>query len=153
MLRTPAPAESQTVASAGRTVAFGVYGHSSGAPVVLFPGTPGSRFAGRMCQDWAEDAGCRLIVPDRPGFGGSPFQPGRRLVDHAGDVAAICEHLGIKQFAALGISGGTPFVLACASLMPERVTAGAIVSGFFGLDTLVDPSAYAEEQRDDTGVV
>jgi pimeloyl-ACP methyl ester carboxylesterase len=53
----------------------------------------------------------------------------RRVADVAEDVVAIAEALEIDRFAVLGRSGGGPHALACAALLPERVTrVGALVS-------------------------
>jgi pimeloyl-ACP methyl ester carboxylesterase len=66
---------------------------------------------------------------DRPGYGGSGPDGGRRVASAAADVAAIADALGIGRFAVLGHSGGGPHALACAALLPERVIAAVSVSG------------------------
>ncbi|MFN8623642.1 MAG: alpha/beta hydrolase [Chloroflexota bacterium] len=71
----------------------------------------------------AADSGIRLVTYARPAYGGSTPQPGRRVADAAADVAAIVEALGIHRFAVMGASGGGPHALACAALLPDRVTA------------------------------
>jgi len=43
-------------------------------------------------------------------------------------VAAIADALGLGRFAVLGHSGGGPHALACAALLPARVTAAVSVS-------------------------
>lgn len=129
----------------GRKVGYGQYGDPHGTPVVLLHGTPGSRFIGRIADRWAREAGARVIAPDRPGCGLSTPQEGRNFVDHAEDVAAICDELEIGNYSVIGISGGTPYVLACAATHPDRVTAGAIVSGFFGIDPPVDVNDFTQE--------
>jgi pimeloyl-ACP methyl ester carboxylesterase len=73
--------------------------------------------------------GVRLISFDRPGYGGSERQRGRRVADVAWDVKAIADELGLEKFAVIGRSGGGPHALACAALLPERITrAGVLVS-------------------------
>jgi pimeloyl-ACP methyl ester carboxylesterase len=53
----------------------------------------------------------------------------RTVADVACDVEAIADVLGLERFAVLGRSGGGPHALACAAVLPERVTrAGALVS-------------------------
>ena len=53
----------------------------------------------------------------------------RLVADAADDVRAIADHLGIDRFGVLGRSGGGPHALACAALLPDRVTrACALVS-------------------------
>jgi pimeloyl-ACP methyl ester carboxylesterase len=53
----------------------------------------------------------------------------RTVADFADDAAAVCDHLGIGEFATLGWSAGGPFALACAARLPERVTRVATLEG------------------------
>src|SRR5882724_7207697 len=46
--------------------------------------------------------GIRWISHDRPGYGGSTPQAGRRIGSVAADVTAIADALGIESFAVLG---------------------------------------------------
>jgi pimeloyl-ACP methyl ester carboxylesterase len=73
--------------------------------------------------------GTRLITYDRPGYGGSDRQPGRRVADVVQDVAAVADALGLERFAVAGRSGGAPHALACAALLPDRVTRAAALVG------------------------
>jgi pimeloyl-ACP methyl ester carboxylesterase len=113
----------------GRQLAVRVSDNPAGLPVVYLHGTPGSRVGpfprGRVLYE----LGVRLISFDRPGYGGSDRQPGRRVASVARDVEAIADHLGLDTFAVVGRSGGGPHALACAALLPDRVTrAGVLVS-------------------------
>jgi pimeloyl-ACP methyl ester carboxylesterase len=73
--------------------------------------------------------GVRLITFDRPGYGHSDRLKSRQVADVVPDVEAIADELEVKQFAVLGRSGGGPHALACAALLPDRVTrAGVLVS-------------------------
>jgi pimeloyl-ACP methyl ester carboxylesterase len=47
---------------------------------------------------------------------------------------ALADALGIARFAAAGISGGAPYVAACAFRIPDRLTVAAIVSGLGPID-------------------
>jgi pimeloyl-ACP methyl ester carboxylesterase len=76
----------------------------------------------------AEANGLRWVSYDRPGYGFSGPDEGRRIASAAADVAAIADALGIGRFAVLGHSGGGPHALACAALLPERVIAAVSVS-------------------------
>ena len=61
---------------------------------------------------------------DRPGYGLSAPQPGRTIAGWVPEALAVADHLGIGQFAAVGISTGGAFALALAALAalaPERV--------------------------------
>jgi pimeloyl-ACP methyl ester carboxylesterase len=71
----------------------------------------------------------RLITTDRPGYGGSTFQPNRRLLDWPGDIAQLADALGIGSFTVMGHSGGGPHALACAFALPDRITNAAALSG------------------------
>ncbi len=45
----------------------------------------------------------RLIVPDRPGYGASAWQPRHTFKSWASDVTELADHLGLEHFAVLGI--------------------------------------------------
>jgi pimeloyl-ACP methyl ester carboxylesterase len=115
----------------GRTLTFDEYGTADGFPVVYMHGTPGARIEWLMfgTDDMACAANVRLIVPDRPGIGLSQFQPERKISGWPDDVRQLADHLGLERFAVLGISGGCPYVLACAVRMPERIASVGVVSG------------------------
>jgi len=114
----------------GRTVAYEEIGHSMGAPVFDLHGTPGCRLSGRHPDpSRVSAAGLRVVSYDRPGYGRSTRQSGRRVVDCVGDVAAIADDLGIERFVVRGGSGGGPHALAVAARLPDRVTRVACVVG------------------------
>jgi pimeloyl-ACP methyl ester carboxylesterase len=120
----------QTVKAAdGRRLATAVFGDPAGRPVFLLHGTPGSRIGPRPRSAILHRLGVRLICFDRPGYGGSDRQPGRRVCDAAADVSAIADDFGLERFAVVGRSGGGPHALACAALLAERVTKVAVLVG------------------------
>jgi len=127
-----------TVLPDGRDLGWLELGDASGMPLFVFHGTPGSRLHMTTADSPARAAGVRLVCPDRPGYGLSTFQPGRRLVDWPGDVGHLADHLGIDRFAVMGISGGGPHSAVCAALLGGRVTSAAIVSG---VGPLADPAS------------
>jgi pimeloyl-ACP methyl ester carboxylesterase len=51
----------------------------------------------------------------------------RLVADVAADVLAIANHLEIERFAVIGRSGGGPHALACAAMLPDRVTRAAVL--------------------------
>jgi pimeloyl-ACP methyl ester carboxylesterase len=118
-----------TTTSDGRTLTYAEWGDRSGPPVFSLHGTPGSRLSRHPNEDVYRSAGVRAITYDRAGYGGSSRHTGRSVADVAGDVATIADALGLDRFAITGGSGGGPHALACASLMPERVTRCASVVG------------------------
>jgi pimeloyl-ACP methyl ester carboxylesterase len=123
--------EGQCVGLPGGGVAcFAEYGDPAGRPLLFFHGWPSSRLQGRLCDRAARELGWRVISPDRPGVGGSPFQPGRRLGDAVPWAAGLLDALGIGEpVALLGFSGGAPYVYALLHGIPERVGAATVVSG------------------------
>ena len=118
----------------GRVLAYAEYGDPRGKPVFFFHGTPGSRYF-HPPDEITKKMGVRLITSDRPGYGQSSFQPGRRILDWPENIAQLADALGIDKFAAAGHSGGGPYVSACTYALPDRVTAAAILSGAGPLDT------------------
>ena len=71
----------------------------------------------------------RVVAIDRPGFGRSTFQPSRRFTDAPRDVAELADRLAIGRFAVMGVSGGSPYALACADSLADRVHRVGIVAG------------------------
>jgi pimeloyl-ACP methyl ester carboxylesterase len=71
----------------------------------------------------------RLVSYGRPGYGGSSPLPGRDVASAAADVAQVADALGIDRFAVMGASGGGPHALACAALLPDRVTGVVCLAG------------------------
>jgi pimeloyl-ACP methyl ester carboxylesterase len=125
----------QTVAAAdGRTLTIAEWGDPDGFPVFLLHGTPGSRFGGQGDASAYTDVGARVIIYDRPGYGGSDRFRGRRGVDSVADVSAIADSLGIERFAVSGASWGGPHSLAVAARLRERVTRAACVAGVAPFD-------------------
>lgn len=115
----------------GRILAFQQIGAPDGVPVLYFHGSPSSGSEWRLFGTADDIAACgvRLIAADRPGSGGSSFQPGRAILDWPADVVAVASHFCLDHFAVLGYSGGGPYALACALRIPERLTACVSVSG------------------------
>lgn len=111
----------------GRTVAWTRTGE--GTPLLRLPGTPGSRWSIRARRSlWAE-RDLQVITTERPGFGRSTRLRGRGFQEHADDLAAILDHLGLDRVYLTGGSGGGPHVLAFAARHPDRLIAATITVG------------------------
>ncbi len=119
----------------GRRLAYAEYGDREGAPILYFHGVPGSRLDGEPFDAAYRELGIRVVAVDRPGFGGSSYARGRRLLDWPADVAALADSLGLESFAVAGYSSGGKYALACAHSIPERVEVAAVVAGVGPPDT------------------
>lgn len=105
---------------AGGTTRRAVYWHG-GTPNLGAPPEPLFELGDRL--------GIRWLGHDRPGYGDSTRWPGRTVASVAPDVATVADALGVEAFATMGHSGGGPHALACAALLPGRITAAVAISG------------------------
>jgi pimeloyl-ACP methyl ester carboxylesterase len=112
----------------GRTLAYAEHGDAGGAPVLFFHGLPGSRLTRHPNESVASRTGVRLFTFDRPGYGHSTAQPGRRIVDWAGDVEELAADAGLERFAVVAWSGGAPYALAVARALRNRVERVVLVA-------------------------
>lgn len=101
---------------------------SAGYPVLVHPGTPGSRHLFLPNVEAAAERGLRLISWDRPGYGDTPGAPARRIANGAAEATEVAAALGLMRFATWGFSGGGGFALACAALLPETVSAAVVIA-------------------------
>jgi pimeloyl-ACP methyl ester carboxylesterase len=131
----------------GRVLGYAEYGDPSGRPVLFFHGFPGSRLEAVCLDTPARTVGIRLIAPDRPGFGLSDPKPGRLFSDWPEDVIQLTAHLRIYDFGILGTSGGSPYVVACAERIAERLTTAGIVSGMSPLHSETVRLSMRSDQR------
>jgi pimeloyl-ACP methyl ester carboxylesterase/AcrR family transcriptional regulator len=106
----------------GRRLAYTEWGSRDGAPIIHLHGTPGSRFEHEAAEELYRSLGVRMITPDRPGYGLSDPQPHRRLVDWPADLVELADSLHLQRFGMISLSGGGIYALACAALIPERIT-------------------------------
>ncbi|VUC38217.1 unnamed protein product [Clonostachys rosea] len=123
----------------GRTLSYATYGStlasSTHIPIFYFHGFPSSRIEGALWDDTAKSLDVPLIAIDRPGMGYSTLQHNRNLLNWPDNVLALANHLEVKEFAVLGVSGGGPYALACLSAIPEeRLKIGATVCGVYPLN-------------------
>jgi pimeloyl-ACP methyl ester carboxylesterase len=133
----------------GRTVGYATWGDPEGTPVFVGHGTPGSRldrYPGLDDPEWVRRRRVRFVGVDRPGYGYSDPWPEASLLECAGDFVRVADDLGLGRFAALGVSGGAPYVIALGALAPERVVRVAVVSGAdVGMDEEETPEELAAE--------
>ena len=78
---------------------------------------------------YAEQQKIRLIGTDRPGIGSSTQHQYDTVSAFAADLRTIADTLGLDTMEVIGLSGGGPYALACAALMPDRVIAAGVIGG------------------------
>jgi len=104
-------------------------GHPGALTLLWHHGSPQT---GALLEPLIAAAGSRdirLVSYGRPGYGGSSPDPGRSVASAAADVRELADALGIDRFAVMGASGGGPHALACAALLPGRVTGVVCLAG------------------------
>ncbi len=97
--------------------------HGRGEPVVLLHAFP---LNGRMWEPQvpALEGDYRLVLPDYPGFGQSPYSPAQPDVRYyAEGVLELLDRLGLEKVVLGGLSMGGYVAFECLRLFPERVSA------------------------------
>ncbi len=114
----------------GRLLGYAEFGVPSGRPMLWFHGTPGAKEQIHPeTRELARAHEIRLVAVERPGIGESTAHLYGAVIEFARDIEVLADALGIDRFSAVGLSGGGPYVLACAHELPERITAGAVLGG------------------------
>jgi pimeloyl-ACP methyl ester carboxylesterase len=131
--------ETRTISvGSGRELCVELAGEPDGKPILVHTGEPMSR---RLYGGWiadAENKGIRLIGYDRPGYGGSTARPGYTVASVAQDARVIAEALGHDRIGIWGLSGGGPYALGCAALLPDIAVAVATAASLapYGVEDL-----------------
>jgi pimeloyl-ACP methyl ester carboxylesterase len=104
----------------GRKLGYAFYGSSSShAPTIIFiHGSGDNRLSAGFFHSAASELSLRIISVDRPGYGLSSTRLGGKVLNFAQDVAHLTSSLDIQQYGLIGVSGGGPFTLACAHVLP-----------------------------------
>lgn len=128
---TPPLRERRVDVREGRQLGVAEFGSTvATATVVWFHGTPGARRQiPQPARRFAADNGVRVIGIDRPGVGWSTPHLYDNLLDFTDDLAVALERLDVDRFSAVGLSGGSPYALACANAFGDRVPSVGILSG------------------------
>jgi pimeloyl-ACP methyl ester carboxylesterase len=126
----PFPRDFTVRLSDGRSIGIVSVGRDDGFPIIHCHGSNSSRLEVELLAAQASLEEVRLLGLDRPGIGRSDPKPGSRLLDWPDDVVEVADHLGIERFAVEGLSAGGPYALACASKIPQRLTACGLISTF-----------------------
>jgi pimeloyl-ACP methyl ester carboxylesterase len=126
----------------GRRLCWHEFGDPNGSPVIFTAGTPVSGLGGASYDQAARTAGVRWVSPDKPGYGGSDYQPKRSLTGWGDDLAALAGYLGMDRFALAGESGGRPYTLAAALKLGGRVRVAVLIAS----GGTMDPAERASQQ-------
>lgn len=144
----------------GRRAGYRLVGADARPTLLYLHGTPSSRAeVGDYQPGLLEERGVCAVAVDRPGYGATDPLDDLDLLARTKDAVAVAGHLGMAQFAVQGTSGGGPYALACAALMPDRVqaviltSAGGRISEEGGLDGMPESIAegWRQEWRDPGG--
>jgi len=112
----------------GRALAYTIYGDPAGVPLFLLHGTPGSRLWFLDDDTIAKELGIRLIATDRPGYGRSDSKVNRTLKDYTRDIQELADHLEIRSFSVLGVSGGGAYAVEKESCLTQMIRQCSLVS-------------------------
>lgn len=94
-----------------------------GIPILYFHGNGAGNDAAIMLEKKLIDDGFRLIVPNRPGYYGTPLQFGR-MHDHCADLAhGVLDQLHVERVVVIGTSGGGPAACRFAARFPQNTSA------------------------------
>jgi pimeloyl-ACP methyl ester carboxylesterase len=145
MIAMTLPETSEITTADGSVLLYCLYGPQDGFPVLWHGGTPSSRWKWPELAAAMRESKLRILVYDRPGYGGSTRRPGRVVADAVDDVRTLADAHGWRRFAIFGGSGGGPHALACAALLAGRVTRCAVLSG-------VKPAEPGKPDRDESTV-
>ena len=126
--------EFDTMLPDGRTLHCYDTGPAGGTPVLWQHGTPNIGTPPEPLMRTATRLGLRWVSFDRPAYGGSTRHEGRTVGSVAADAAALADALELESFAVMGHSGGGPHGLACAAVLPDRVSAVVSVAGLAPFD-------------------
>lgn len=114
----------------GRSLGVAEFGPPDGRAIFWFHGTPGARRqVPPAARRLARSENLRVIGVERPGIGKSTSHLYGSIAEWADDVDELADALGVGEFGLAGLSGGGPYVLACAHAFPDRVIAAAVLGG------------------------
>lgn len=108
----------------GRVLHYADTGEAGWRPVLYIGGTGTSARAMLMTgylETLRRQLHLRMISVERNGFGNTAFDPAWTLNDYAADVRTVLDHLAVKRFALVAISGGGPYAAHVAAAMPNRI--------------------------------
>lgn len=103
-------------------------GLPGGTPAVFFHGWPSSNREQFASDSQLSAAGLDWFSLNRPGYGRTEWRAGHGLMDWPGRVARWADDQNLRQFHAVGFSGGGPFAMACAAALGPRVLSLTLIA-------------------------
>ena len=91
-----------------------------GEPLLYFHGTGITGDAMVPIESQLMEDGFRLVIPNRPGYGGTPLASHTTAVDCSNIASALLDSLGLQTVSVMGSSGGGAFALSFALNHPNR---------------------------------
>lgn len=95
----------------------------TGRPILYFHGTGAGNDAALLLESRLIESGCRLIVPNRPGYFNTSLGMSGSADYCARLSCQLLDRLGAQKLAVIGTSGGGMPAAAFARLYPERTAA------------------------------
>jgi pimeloyl-ACP methyl ester carboxylesterase len=123
-------------------------GDPANPTVLLLHGFPDSHRLWRHVVGPLVEAGHHVIAPDLRGFGGSDVTTevaDQNLFVHAGDVAAVLDHLGVEAAHVVGHDFGAALSWLVATVSPERVRTLTALS--VGHPSAFQAAGFAQRER------
>ena len=125
--------------SNGHKLGYSACGPESSPTIFFLHGYPSSRMEGLGLSKMSIKVGARIVCPDRPGIGLSTFDANRTLLDYPGQISQLASHLGLQSYGIIGGSGGAPYALACAKILPKtQLKKVGILAGIGPVDLSLD---------------
>lgn len=119
-------------AASGRSIAWTWMGAENGTPAVFVRGMAMGYLLPPQAESRLRDAGIKLLVPSRPGYGNSSLHEELApLEDNRLALHEFMEHLGLRGCVGIGLSDGIIPLLAEQDIHPDRFCALVSV-GFNG---------------------
>ncbi len=112
-----------------RLMTYQEYGDPAGQPLIICHSVLGCRLELALNgHRLAAERGIRLIIPDRPGFGGSDAKPFSGFTEWCNDLRQLADALKLEEFYLAGYAMGGRYAMAAAVVMPRRIKKLVLIS-------------------------
>lgn len=128
----------------GRNLGYTDIGSGENGTWIHCHGIPGSRHELMHLAGKLEEAGIRVVVPDRPGYGNSTPHPDFCFTSHSDDLRQLADHLQLARLALSGFSGGGVFAMATAHDLGKRASR-LTIAATPAVPLMVNPFEHASE--------